>query len=903
MNKLTLFFCVCFCYVSAVAQNLKVGQLTCEYRKNPIGIDAVKPLLSWKISSSKHNVSQKAYQILVSDDLNQLNKGIGNVWDSKKVSSSQSIQNLYLGLSLKSAKIYFWKVKVWDNLGNVAASEVNKWQMGLLKSIDWSGAKWIAYEKLADSNINVLPTDGKKDTFKGNNVLPMFRKPFEVRKAIKNATIFISGLGHYELSCNGVKVGDDFLAPGWTKYDKEAQYVTYDITKQLKQGSNVLGVMLGNGFYYVPPVSGRFRKLKSAFGYPKMICKLSFTYTDGTISTVISDQSWKTSPSAVTFSSIYGGEDYNANLEEKGWNEVGFQDANWKNSILVSGPRLIAQSQEPIKVFDEFKPIKSTTLNNQETVYDFGQNASAIIEIKVKGKKGDSIKITPAELLKEDGSVSQKNSGSPFYFTYVLKGDGVETWRPRFTYYGFRYAQVKGKVEEIKSIHIRNSANTIGSFKTSNQLFNQTFELINWATKSNMMSVLTDCPHREKLGWLEQVHLMGSSIRYNFDVAPLFKKSLADMRQSQLANGLIPEIAPEYVKFDWGDGMFRDSPEWGSSAVIMPWYLYQWYGDKSAMTEYYPMMKRYLDYLGTVAKNHLLVQGLGDWYDLGPKLPGVSQLTPMGVTGTAIYYYDLTIMHQVATLLGKKEDAVRFKQLAEMVKEAFNGKFFNRETKQYATGSQTANAMAVYFNLVNPEDKDVVIANLIKDIQSRGNALTAGDIGYRYVLRVLEDAGRSDVIFDMNSRSDVPGYGMQLAKGATALTESWAGLTTVSNNHLMLGHLMEWFYSGLGGIRQDESALAFKKIKIYPELAGDINHAETSYDSPYGKIVSNWRKEGQDMKFEIVIPTNTTATVYLPVSDRARITEAKGNQFQYLGTENGRSKVLVGSGSYEFKIN
>ncbi|RYD77072.1 MAG: alpha-L-rhamnosidase, partial [Sphingobacteriales bacterium] len=760
---------------------------------------------------------------------------------------------------------------------------------------------------------NILPTDGKKDKYNTNDILPMFRKDFVVSKTIKKATAFISGLGHFEMSLNGEKVGDDFLAPGWTKYDKEALYVTYDVTKQIKKGKNAIGVMLGNGFYYVPPVKERYRKLKVAYGYPKMICRVLIDYSDGSSASIISNQSWKTAPSPVTFSSIYGGEDYNANLEQKNWSLPGFVDQQWKSALLVDGPKLNAQKEEPVKVFEYTSPIKTTRVPNGEWVYDMSQNSSAIIELKVRGKKGDTIRITPAELIKEDGSVTQKNIGGPSYFTYILKGDGVEVWRPKFFYTGFRYLQIKGGIpantenksgspviESLQALHIRNAAEQVGKFNTSNDLFNKTFKLIDWSIKSNMVSVFTDCPHREKLGWLEQLHLMGNSVGYNYNAAPLFKKALQDMKNSQLPNGLIPEIAPEYVKFEWGGDMFRDSPEWGSSGILLPWYLYQWYGDKEAIVEYYPMMQGYINYLATKANNHILSQGLGDWYDLGPNPPGVSQLTPMGVTGTAIYYYDLKILEKMATLLGKKADALSYSTLAVEVRKAFNDKFFDPKTKQYATGSQAANAMAIYVGLVEDQDKKSVIDNLVKDIRDRKNSLTAGDIGYRYVLRVLEDAGRSDVIFDMNSRSDVPGYGMQIAKGATALTESWAALPTVSNNHFMLGHLMEWLYSGIGGIRQVENSIAFKHIKIEPEVVGDLTSAHASFDSPYGKISSAWTKTDLNFTLEVNIPVNTKADVYFPSKTKQTIVEESAPKMNALSFENGKAKITIGSGHYKF---
>lgn len=908
--------------IKAFSQRLSVVALKCENKTNPPGVEKRSPSLSWQLKSTERNILQTAYRILVTDDSVLLQKNIGNVWDSKKIISDQSIQVQYKGQKLFSAKTYFWKVMVWDNKNHVSQwSEISKWQMGLFSKSDWKNAQWIAYEKIPDTLIDVLPSDVKKDTYKENNVLPLLRKSLLIKKQVKKATMFICGLGQFELSINGKKIGDHFLDPGWTKYDQQALYVPFDVTGNLQKGENAIGVMLGNGFYYVPPVSARYRKLKSAFGYPKMICRLAIEYTDGSVENIVSDKSWKTSRSPVTFSSIYGGEDYDATLEHANWNQPNFNDASWKRVVIVDGPpALNLQMEEPVKLFEEFAAVKTTKINSASWVFDMGQNASGIPQIKVQGKKGDTIRIYPAELLKKDGSANQRSSGSPYYLQYILKGEGIETWQPRFTYYGFRYLQINGavpKVEnnsaqlpvllEVKTLHNRNAANQIGNFTCSNDLFNKTYSLIDWAIKSNMVSVFTDCPHREKLGWLEQLHLMGSSVHYAYDAINLFKKQVDDMKYSQIGEGLIPEIAPEYVKFDWGDGMFRDSPEWGSSSIIVPWYLYQWYGDKQVLSDHYEMMKKYVAYLQTKAKANILSQGLGDWYDLGPNPPGVAQLTPMGVTGTAIFYYDLNIMKNIAALLNKKEDATKYEQLSVKVRKAFNDTFFHKDTKEYATGSQTANAMAVYMGIVEPRYKQAVIDNIVKDIRNRKNSLTAGDIGYRYLLCVLHDAGRDDVIFDMNSRSDVPGYGYQLAKGATALTESWAAREENSNNHFMLGHILEWFYRGVLGIDQSEKSIAYKQVVIKPEAVGDLTSANGSYESVYGRITSNWKKENNSFQLKTEIPCNTTAIIYLPATKTSKILESyisveKNNAIKFLGYEKGKAKLSVGSGVYNFLV-
>ncbi|MFC0512914.1 family 78 glycoside hydrolase catalytic domain [Mucilaginibacter angelicae] len=902
----------------AFAQSLKLLNLQCEYKTNPLGIESATPKLSWQLQSDAHGVIQTAYRVWVADDAGKLANNNADVWDSGRVPSNASLQISCNGKPMQAAKTYYWKVMVWDNHGKASAwSNIASWQMGLLKNADWQGADWVAYDKLPDSSAIVPFYHGKgpKKLGAANDVLPLMRKAFNVDGKLKKATLYLCGLGHFELSLNGKKVGDHFLDAGWTKYDKQALYVPFDLTSQLISGKNTLGVMLGNGFYYIPR-DRRYRKLTGAFGYPKMICRLVVEYDNGRVDNVVSDGSWKTAPSQVTFSSIYGGEDYNANLEQSGWDTNNFDDSKWRSVVKVDGiPQLNAQLAEPLKIMQELEPQSKKQLASGAWVYDLGQNFSGIPQISVRGKKGDTVRIIPAELVNEDGSANQKASGSPHYYSYVLKGDGIETWHPLFTYYGFRYLQVQGAVPQneannqqlpiivdIKGLHTRNAAETVGNFACSNELFNKTFKLIDWAMKSNMASVFTDCPHREKLGWLEEAHLVGSSLHYNYDVVGLARKCINDMRISQTDEGLIPEISPEYVKFD---EPFRDSPEWGSNSVILPWYVYQWYGDKEVLAQNYDMIKRYLAYLDKKSQNHLLYQGLGDWYDLGPNPPGVSQLTPQGITATSLYYYDLDLAGKIASLLGKNDDAASYKKLAAEVKLAYNKTFFNAGTKQYGTGSQAANAMSVYAGLVEPQYKAAVVNNIVKDIRNRGNALTAGDIGYRYLLRVLDDEGRSDVIYDMNSRADVPGYGYQLAHGATALTESWAALPSVSNNHFMLGHLMEWFYSGLAGIRPADDAIAFNKIEIRPETVGDVTWAKANYQSPYGNIISSWKKDKGQFKLEVSIPANTTASIYLPVKSNVAITVDGRNikarhDLKFVGYHDGKAEIKAGSGNYTF---
>ncbi|MCA5004719.1 family 78 glycoside hydrolase catalytic domain [Sphingobacterium bovistauri] len=854
--------------ISTLNAQVKIKDVRVEGRENPLGINSLNPVFSWKLIAEKNGLRQVAYRIVVysKDDLSSSSL----MWDSKWKKSSNSLFVKYSGSVLSSSKKYFVKIQVKDNEGKSAESDVYNFQIGLLSSEDWSNAKWITLEKLPDSLINPLPLSSSRLQIREPYDLPVFRKSVNTKSNIKSSYAFVSGLGHFVLLLNGQKVENNFLEPGWTKYDKEAYYVVYDLTDKLNQGKNTFSVLLGNGFYYIPPIRGRFQKHKVAFGLPKVKMKVITEYQDGTIDVLNSDESWKVHKSPITFSSMYGGEDFDGNILPNIWTSNSYDDSNWKNAIIVDGPALKAQEIEPTRIMESFKPKNQKTLSHRKSiVYDFGQNASGIVTLKMSGNKGDTIRVYPAELLNNDGSANQKHSGSPHYYQYIFGDQKQVIWSPKFTYYGLRYAEVfkkplagsKIEIQEIQLDHIRNSTVESGTFSSSDTLFNQIHNLIKWGIKSNMVSVFTDCPHREKLGWLEQLHLMGPSVQYNFNSSALFAKALYDMRQSQTVDGLVPEIAPEYVQFDWGGDMFRDSPEWGSSSILLAWYAYKWYGDETLLTENYPMMKRYVHYLKSKAKNNILYQGLSDWYDIGKERPGVSQLTPHGVTGTSIYHYDLTVMSKIAEKLGYKSDRQYFDSLAVEVKKAFNNEFFNSQNGIYATGSQTAQAMPIYMNIFEPQYKTAVFENLLKDIFIKDTTFTSGDVGHRYLIQALTEHDRDDVIYAMHKDDTRPGYGYQIRKGATALTESWAALPTVSNNHFMLGHLMEWFHANLGGIKQADNSVAYNHVWIEPKLIDVVKSVKVSYHSPYGEIILD--RKG-DNYYSVHIPIGSKATVSLP---------------------------------------
>lgn len=919
MKRLSFFALAMIFSLHLLASSFfSVYEPTCEQEENPIGIDNSTPCFSWKIHSKTRGFIQKAYQIRVADSKEKLVVRKGYLWDSGKVDSPESVLIPFQGKDLKSGTTYYWSVRCWDNSGKVSEWSIpQSFTMGLLNASDWQGAEWISLEA-DEAQLRRVPAllPGRDQLPEKQFKNPQFRKEFVSGKAIKKAIASVSGLGHFEFFLNGSKVGTNFLDPGWTKYDKSVLYVTFDVTSLLNNGANVIGVMLGGGFYQIPPT--RYLKIYNGFGAPKLKMHLQLEYTDGTRECIVSDRSWKTTESPIVFSSIYGGEDYNAALEQEGWMHSGFDDCAWKTPFVAQNEvAMYAQRSTPLHVRDQMPVVRSWKTSTGKWVYDFGQNFSGIVRIKVKGERKKTIKFHPSELLNSDSTVNQYSSGGPFWFAYSLKGSEVEEWQPQFTYYGFRYVELEGAVPvgadnpgnlpeilEIKGLHTTNSAPEAGSFTCSKPLFNKTHELIDWAMRSNMASILTDCPHREKLGWLEEAYLMQYSLQYRYNLSRLYEKILADMAQAQTENGVIPTIAPEYVRFDSG---FEDTPEWGSAFILCPWNLYQWYGDTRFIVKYYPQMKRYLEYLTSRANDHIVAYGLGDWYDLGPNPPGYSQLTSNGVTATATYYYNTIVLQQMAALLGNTEDEKLYGELAAKIKESFNRHFFHKDKQCYDRNSQTANAIAIAINLVEPAYKMGVLNNLIFDIRQRGNALTAGDVGYGYLLKALGKNGCQEIIYDMNSQYDVPGYGYQLAEGATSLTESWKASRSSSNNHFMLGHLMEWLYSGLGGIRQQEGSVAYKKILIDPQVVGDLREARTCYESPYGTIRCEWRKEHGAFFIKVEIPENSEALVLLPVYSVEGVTEngvslAACKDITVIGQEGNKLKVKIGSGNYSFKM-
>lgn len=872
----------------------------------PLAADELGPGFSWQVIAADkelHSVSQTAYEVRIAKSDADLIQARTLVWDTGKVAApGVSMEgSLYRGPRFEAGRQYAWQVRAWDE--HDAPSEWSR-PAHWIQAPEWH-AQWIA----ADAT----------DAAAGSKPMPLFRKEFSLNEPIKRALLYVSGLGQYEVRLNGAMVSNDELTPGWSDYHKTVFYDSFDVTPMVRRGASALGILLGNGMYRVLKTPGRYTKFTGTFGPPKCVAQLDVEFADGKRAEIVTDGTWKTHAGPITFSSTYGGEDYDARGERDGWDRAGFDDSKWDAAMVTEGPggAMRPELAPPIRVMHRYEPVRRTEPKPGLIVYDLGQNFAGWPEIAVSGLAGATVKLIPGELLNADGTVSQQSSGGPQWFSYTLKGGGVERWHPRFSYYGFRDVQVEGasagtevgmtKIVDLRGEAVHTSSQSIGRFSSSDDLLNRIHTLIVRAIENNAVSLFTDCPHREKLGWLEEAHLLAPSVLYDFDFRGLYAataRNIADSQKQDEPNaGRVAEIAPQYVVFGVEGGIFDDSPEWGSTAVLAPWYLYQRDGDSATLVSHLDVMKKYVDYLSSRANHNIIAYGLGDWYDIGPGEPGVSKLTTPGVTATAIYYQDLRVLENTLALAGRKDESREYSAKADAVRRDFNMRFFDAASHRYDKGSQTAQAMPLVVGLVPEEEQAHVLEALIADIRAHENHVTAGDIGFHYVVDALMEGGRSDVLYDMLERTDAPSYGYQLAQGATALTEAWDANPRSSQDHFMLGHAEEWFYRGLGGIHVDFSAAAPRQLVLRPEIVGKLSEVRTSYVSAWGPIESNWRRDGKETAYEFTIPANAQATVELRTGsaeavriDGAAVEKAPGVISNKM--KSAKVELVLGSGHY-----
>lgn len=883
----------------AAATDLHVDRLRCEYSINPLGIDVAQPRLFWELSSPSRGQRQTAWQVLVASSRQRLDAGQGDLWDSGRVATAETAHVPYAGQALHSSQQVFWKVRAWDKDGaETAWSEPATWTMGVLSPADWK-ARWIVAPWASEAL--------------------RLRREFEVKPGLRRALLHVSGLGHYEALLNGAKVGEDLLSPGWTNYDEVTLYDTREVTGLLKSGRNTVGVELGNGMYNVVR-RNRFAKFTGSFGPLRLIAQLELEYEDGTRAVVGTDEAWRVSRGPITYNSIYGGEDFDARLDQPGWSAAGFDDSGWTPAVAWVRPPDTLQghhaASEPLRAIETRQPISVRPLADGAVLFDFGQNASFMPRLRVSGPAGSTVRLVPGEVVKEDGSIERGTMGGAHrgsaWWQFTKATEGEETWFPKFYYVGSRYLRAElqpaspggalPKIEQLDDVIVHAAAEPLGEFTTSNPLLNRIRDLVRWAQRSNMVSILTDCPHREKLGWIEQYHLNGPSIRYEFDVARIFTKGMRDMAGAQTAEGLVPNIAPEYTRFK---GAFRSAAEWGAAFILVPWQQYQFTGDKGLLREHYGAMKRYFAYLESRTVDGLLSEGLGDWYDYVLEKNGRAGLTPPPVTATAYYFEDAKVLAQIAAVLGKEDEARDYADRAERIRQRYNREFFHPDALSYATGSQCSLALPLALGIAEPGMREGLAARLAQDVDQRGYA-TAGDIGYRSLLRALADSGRSDVSYRMINQDEKPGYGYQLKKGATALAESWNASLGASHNHFMLGQVIEWFYHDLAGIRPDPAGPGFARIVVAPQPVDGLDWTQASYHSLRGPISSRWERRGDHFTLSVSIPANTEATVWLPAREGGAVLESsqpaeRQPGVTFLRREKDRALYHIASGSYQFQ--
>jgi alpha-L-rhamnosidase len=752
-------------------------------------------------------------------------------------------------------------------------------------------------------------------------VLParMLRKDFNVAGEVKRATLYISGLGLSEACLNGSKVGDDVLVPALSDYDKRVYYLTYDVTPRLATGANALGVILANGRYFAP--RHKVPTFMRTFGYPKLLLQLEIQYSDGKAERVVSDSSWKlTTEGPIRANNEYDGEIYDARREMEGWSRPGFDDSGWQKAQAVKGPAGVLSSQmiEPIRVTETLKPMAMNQVSPGVYIFDMGQNMVGWCRLTVSGPKGTQVSLRHAERLRPDGTLYLDNLRSALVTdVYTLKGEGTEVYEPRFTYHGFRYVEIKGYPGEptlasLEGREVHDAVEQHTDFASSNPLLNQIYKNVVWGTKDNYRSMPTDCPQRdERQGWLGDRSAESRGEPYMFDVAALYAKWVDDMADSQDEKGRVSDVSPAYWPFR------NENVTWPSSFIIIPDHLYDQYGDLQVIAKHYEGMKKWIAHMQTFLKDDLMPRDVyGDWC-VPPESPELihskdpARRTEGPVLGTTYFYHLLRLMARFATLLDKPNDAKGFNELADRLVVAFNKTYFHETTGRYSNGSQTSSVLPLAFGMVAEQDRQKVSEALVRKIQDQSHGHTGtGLIGGQWLMQVLSANGHPEVAYEIASQKSYPSWGYMAGQGATTIWELWNGDTANpamnSGNHLMLvGDLITWFYENLAGIRPDPAQPGFKHIIMHPTPVGDLTYVKASHKSPYGEIASDWRRDGGRFTWNVSIPVNTTATLYVPASDAASIKEgdqpaAQTPGIKYVRMEAGAAVFEIGSGTYHF---
>ncbi len=906
-----MYFILCLMLLATACSEqpvININNLRCELLVDPQGIDYATPHLSWEITSEGRDIQQTAYQVLVSSSLEKLNADEGDLWDSQTVKSNTSVNVPYSGKPLESRSECFWKVKTTTNQGTSGWSQPATWSMGLLSPTDWQ-AKWTGLDKSFKGDV----VDQQNTRLSAR----YFRKEFDAAKKPAKATLYVSGLGFYKLYINGKKIGNQELSPTPTDYSKVVKYNTFDVTGALNQGKNALATVLGNGRYFSMRKDG-----VRHFGFPKMILQLELTYADGSKQTVVSDNSWKvTADGPIRANSEFDGEEYDATKEMPGWDSVGFDDSRWLQAELVESPggELEAQINRNIKVMETITPVGITQPKPGMYILDMGQNMVGWIAMKVKGKAGDKVKLRFAEVLKDDGTIYLANiRGALVTDLYTLKSADAETWEPSFTYHGFRFVEITGypgvpTVNDFEGKVVYDEMEVTGHFETSNPTINQIYKNAYWGIRGNYRGMPTDCPQRdERMGWLGDRAVGSHGESFIFNNNNLYAKWLDDIEQAQREDGSIPDVAPNY----WS--VYSDNMTWPGAYIIIANMLYEQYGNKAPIVKHYESMKKWMRYMREkyMKDNIMTKDTYGDWC-MPPESPELihskdpARKTDAAVLGTTFYYRMLFLLERFATLLNKPDDVKAFAAEAITVKNAYNEMFFNKKAAQYSNNTVTANLLSLSYGMVPDGYADKVFQNIVdKTVNEFNGHVSTGLVGIQWLMRGLSNNGQADLAYQIATNRDYPSWGFMIEHGATTIWELWNGNTADpgmnSHNHVMLlGDLIVWFYEYLAGIQNAPDSDGFEKIVMRPYPVEGLDYVKASYHSIHGLIKSDWHKSSNNFQWEITIPGNTTATVYIPSTNQANVTEngqktslSKGVKFVKM--EGQYAVYEVGSGSYSF---
>lgn len=886
---------------------LKITNLRCEYKENPVGIGVMNPRLSWKIQSDMRNVMQKAYQVQVSKDESSFT---AIAWDTGKVDSDQSVHVEYLGQALQSRTRYYYRVRVWDREDNVSDwSEVAFWEMGLLNHDEWT-ADWI--------------TPGNDSDSLKSQPCPMLRSTFEVNGKVKSARVYATSLGLYELRLNGARVSDYLFTPGWTNYNKRLQYQTYDVTSMLKRGKNAVGVILGDGWYRG---NLAWKDHRNIYGDKlAALVQMHITYEDGSEQTVVSSSEWKSSTGPILMSEIYHGEIYDARLEKNGWDTAGYDDSQWHGVEKLNKTKemLVAQENVPVKIVQEIKPVCIFKTPAGDTVLDMGQNMVGRIRFTVKGDAGSKVVLQHAEVLDKDGNFYIANLRSAKQtIEYTLKGSGKEQFEPHFTFQGFRYVKLvqypgNTSLENFTGLVIHSDMEQTGSFRCSNDLINQLQHNILWGQKGNFLDVPTDCPQRdERLGWTGDAQVFIRTACFNMNTASFFTKWLRDLKADQLENGGVPFVIPDVLgKIGALGEDSHSSAAWGDAAAICPWTIYLCYGDKRILEEQYESMKSWVEYIRKQGDNEYLWNTgfhFGDWLGLDAKEDSYVGATSKDYIATAFYAYSTKLLVKTAEVLNKDEDVKEYGELYQNILEAFRKEFVTPGGR-IAVPTQTAHVLALMFDLVEEKDRKRTIDTLVSYLEESKYHLTTGFVGTPYLCHVLTQNGYNEAAYKLVMQTDYPSWLYQVIKGATTIWEHWDGIKVDGSfwsadmnsfNHYAYGSIGDWLYRVVAGIDSSTEMPGYKHIYIKPQPGAGLTFAEGVLQSMYGEIKSSWKIKEDKMEVEVSIPPNTRATVVLPFArldglyeSGKKAREAQGIM-KYESLNNG-VKLELGSGLYRF---